>query len=95
LTSVYLQEEIPAEVIAESIALAQRQQEKERAESTSSELALSENPEAEQSTAVPATEEQAEQSASGPVEQAELLVLVPETVVSMPTAAPEVVVLYK
>ncbi|CAL9012728.1 unnamed protein product [Prunus brigantina] len=47
--------------------------------------------ELERSTAVPVTEEQAEQSASGPVEQAELLVLVPETVVSMATAAPEVV----
>ncbi|CAL9001804.1 unnamed protein product, partial [Prunus brigantina] len=85
-------EEIPAEVIAESIALAQEQQEKTRAELTSSELALFENPEAEQSTAAPATEEQAEHSASEPVEQAELPVLVSETVANMATAAPGVMV---
>ncbi|CAL9028990.1 unnamed protein product, partial [Prunus brigantina] len=48
------QEEIPAEVIAESIALAQKQQEETKAELTSSELALFENPEAEQSTTSPA-----------------------------------------
>ncbi|CAL9028695.1 unnamed protein product [Prunus brigantina] len=86
------EEEIPAEVIAESIALAQKQQEETKAELTSSELALFENPEAEQSTTSPATEEQAEQPASEPVEQAELPILVPEAVVNIATAAPEVVV---
>ncbi|CAL9020232.1 unnamed protein product [Prunus brigantina] len=79
------EEEIPAEVIAESIVLAQKQREDTRAVLTSSEA------EAEQSTAAPATEEQAEQSASEPVEQAELPVLVPETVVNMATSASEVV----
>ncbi|CAL9016742.1 unnamed protein product [Prunus brigantina] len=58
------EEEIPAEVIAESIALAQKQQEETKAELTSSELALFENPEAEQSTTSPPIEEQAEQPAS-------------------------------
>ncbi|CAL9013694.1 unnamed protein product [Prunus brigantina] len=86
------EEEIPAEVIAESIALAQKQQEETKAELTSSELALFENPEAEQSTTSPATEEQTEQPASEPVEQEKLPILVPEAVVSMVTAAPEVVV---
>ncbi|CAL9018579.1 unnamed protein product [Prunus brigantina] len=54
---------IPTEVIAESIALAQKQQEDTRAGLTSSELALFEDPEAEHSTVVPAAEEQAGQSA--------------------------------
>ena len=80
-------------MIAESIALAQKQREDTRAVLTSSELALFEDPEAEQSTAAPATEEQAEQSASEPVEQAELPVLVPETVVNVATSASEVVVI--
>ncbi|CAL8119927.1 unnamed protein product [Prunus armeniaca] len=69
------EEEIPAEVIAESIDLAQKQQEQQediRAGLTSSELALFEDPGAEHSTAVPAAEEQTEQSTSEPVEQAEL-----------------------
>ncbi|CAL9012731.1 unnamed protein product, partial [Prunus brigantina] len=78
------EEEIPAEVIAESIALAQKQQEKTMVELTSSELALLEDPEAEHST-----EEQVEQSVSEPVEQAELLALVPEAVVKTAAAAPE------
>ncbi|CAL9018541.1 unnamed protein product [Prunus brigantina] len=86
------EEEIPAEVIAESIALAQKQQEKTRAELTSSELALFEDPEAEHSTAAPAANEQAEESASDIMEQTKLPILVPETVVDMATAAPEVVV---
>ncbi|CAL2228275.1 unnamed protein product [Prunus armeniaca] len=51
-------EEIPAEVIAESIALAQKQQETPMAELSSSELALFEDAEAEQSIAVPVSEEQ-------------------------------------
>ncbi|CAL9001659.1 unnamed protein product [Prunus brigantina] len=68
LREAFEEEEIPAEVIAESIALAQKQQEETKAELTSSELALFENPEAEQSTTSPATEEQAEQPASELVE---------------------------
>ncbi|CAL9021351.1 unnamed protein product, partial [Prunus brigantina] len=78
------EEEIPAEVIAESITLAQKQQEQQEdigAGLTSSELALFEDPEAKQSTAVPAAGE-----------QAELLVAVPEGVVKVATAAPEVMV---
>ncbi|CAL9017440.1 unnamed protein product [Prunus brigantina] len=47
----------------------EEEQEKTRAELTSSELAFFENPEAEQSTAAPATEERADQSASEPVDQ--------------------------
>ncbi|CAL8091253.1 unnamed protein product [Prunus armeniaca] len=65
------EEEIPAEVIAESIALAHKQQEQQEdigAGLTSSELALFEDPEAEQSTAVPTAGEQSKQSASEPVE---------------------------
>ncbi|CAL2238070.1 unnamed protein product [Prunus armeniaca] len=65
------EEEIHAEVIAESIALAQKEQEQQKdigAGLTSSELALFEDPEAEHSTAVPAAGEQSEQSASEPVE---------------------------
>ncbi|CAL2270666.1 unnamed protein product [Prunus armeniaca] len=61
-------EEILAEVIAESIALAQKQQEDTRAGLTSSELALFEDPEAEHSTAVPTAEEQAGQSISEPMD---------------------------
>ncbi|CAL2257639.1 unnamed protein product [Prunus armeniaca] len=75
------EEEIPAEVIVESIALAQKQQEKTRFE----------DPEAEHSTTAPAAEEQVGQSASEPVEQAKVPVLVPEAVVEMAAAAPEVV----
>ncbi|CAL8163069.1 unnamed protein product [Prunus armeniaca] len=85
------EEEIPAKVIAESITLAQKQQEKTRAELTSLELALFEDLEAEHSTTAPAAEEQAEQSASEPVEHVELPVLVLEAVVEMAAAAPEVV----
>ncbi|CAL9006453.1 unnamed protein product [Prunus brigantina] len=59
--------EIPAEVIAESIALAQKQQESSGAELTSSELALFEDAKPEHTTAVPASEEQAEQSALEPM----------------------------
>ncbi|CAL9025006.1 unnamed protein product [Prunus brigantina] len=83
------EEEIPAEVIAESIALAQKQQEKTRAELTSSELALFENPEAEQSTAAPATEERADQFASEPVDQT---MVVPEAGVEVDGSAPEVMI---
>ncbi|BBN69408.1 autoinhibited Ca2+-ATPase 11 [Prunus dulcis] len=71
-------DEIPAEVIAESIALAQKQQKGPSAELTSSELALFEDAEAEHSTAVPEAEDQMEPSASDPVDQAELTVVVPE-----------------
>ncbi|CAL2240402.1 unnamed protein product [Prunus armeniaca] len=69
------EKEIPAEVIAESIAFAHKQHEKHEdigAGLTSSELALFEDPWAKHSTAVPAAEEQTEQSASEPVKQAEL-----------------------
>ncbi|CAL2240296.1 unnamed protein product [Prunus armeniaca] len=61
------EEEIPAEVIAESIALAQKQQEDTRAGLTSSELALFEDPKAEHSTAaVVVPEAGAEVDASAP-----------------------------
>ncbi|BBH02596.1 autoinhibited Ca2+-ATPase 11 [Prunus dulcis] len=69
-------DEIPAEVIAESIALAQKHQKGPSAELTSSELALFEDAEAEHSTAVPEAEDQMEPSASDPVDQAELTVVV-------------------
>ncbi|CAL8076837.1 unnamed protein product [Prunus armeniaca] len=71
-------EEILADVIAESIVLAQKQQEDTRAGLTSSKLALFEDPEAEHSTAVPAAEEQA--------------VVVPEAKVEVAVSAPEVTV---
>ncbi|CAL9000806.1 unnamed protein product [Prunus brigantina] len=83
------EEEIPAEVIAESIALAQKQQEDTRAGLTSSELALFEDPEGEHSTAVPSAEERAGQSASEPVDQT---VVVPEAGVEVDGSAPEVMV---
>ncbi|CAL2277714.1 unnamed protein product [Prunus armeniaca] len=86
------EEEIPAEVIADSIALAQKHHESTRAELTSSELALFEDAEAEHSTAIPTTEEQAEQSASEPVEQVELPIAVPEAEVETVVAIPVVVV---
>ncbi|CAL8088857.1 unnamed protein product [Prunus armeniaca] len=81
------EEEIPAEVIAESIALAQKQQEDTRAGLTSSELTLFEHPEGEHSTAVPLAKEQAGQSASEHVEQA---VVIPEAGVEVDASAPEV-----
>ncbi|CAL9006533.1 unnamed protein product [Prunus brigantina] len=87
--SVEEEEEIPAEVIAESIALAQKQREDTRAVLTSSELALFDDPEAEQSTAAPATEEQAGQSASEPVEQT---VVIPEVGVEVDGSTPEVMI---
>ncbi|CAL8084744.1 unnamed protein product [Prunus armeniaca] len=49
-------EEIPAEIIAESIELAKKQQENQRAEPTSSELALFDDVDAEHSVAIPASE---------------------------------------
>ncbi|CAL9019676.1 unnamed protein product [Prunus brigantina] len=79
------EEEIPAEVIAESIALAQKQQEETKAELTSSELALFENPEAEQSTTSPQPRIRARGTA-------ELAYFSSEAVVNIATAAPEVVV---
>ncbi|BBH01894.1 autoinhibited Ca2+-ATPase 11 [Prunus dulcis] len=85
-------DEIPAEVIAESIALAQKQQKGPSAELTSSELALFEDAEAEHSTAVPEAEDQMEPSASDPVDQAELTVVVPEAEVGTTAAVPVVVV---
>ncbi|XP_020411150.1 uncharacterized protein LOC109946780 [Prunus persica] len=86
------EEEIPAEVIAESIALAQRQQKNPRAELTSSELAFFKDIEAEHSAAVPASEERAEQSASEPMEQAELPVAVSEAGVEVVATVPDLVV---
>ncbi|VVA41671.1 PREDICTED: aminotransferase, partial [Prunus dulcis] len=86
------EEEIPAEVIAESIALAQKQQKGPGAELTSSELALFEDAEAEHSTAVPEAEDRVEPSISDPVDQAELTVVVPEAEVGTTAAAPVVVV---
>ncbi|CAL9030063.1 unnamed protein product [Prunus brigantina] len=83
------EEEIPAEVIAESIALAQKQREDTRASLTSSELALFEDPEGEHSTAVPSAEERAGQSASEPVDQT---VVVPEAGVEVDGSAPEVMI---
>ncbi|CAL2276294.1 unnamed protein product [Prunus armeniaca] len=83
------EEEIPTEVIAESIALAQKQQENTRAELTSLELTFFEDAEVEHSTAVSATEEQAEQSASEPVEQAEQMIAFPETVVKVAASVPD------
>ncbi|BBG93335.1 autoinhibited Ca2+-ATPase 11 [Prunus dulcis] len=85
-------DEIPAEVIAESIALAQKHQKGPSAELTSSELALFEDAEAEHSTAVPEAEDQMEPSASDPVDQAELTVVVPEAEVGTTAAVPVVVV---
>ncbi|XP_034198185.1 uncharacterized protein LOC117613720, partial [Prunus dulcis] len=85
-------DEIPAEVIAESIALAQKQQKGPSAELTSSELALFEDAEAEHSTAVPEAEDRMEPSASDPVDQAELTVVVPEAEVGTTAAVPVVVV---
>ncbi|CAL2230240.1 unnamed protein product [Prunus armeniaca] len=81
------EEEIPAEVIAESIALAQKQQEDARARLTSSELALFEDPEAEHSSVVLAAEEQARQSVLEPVDQA---MVVPEAGAKVDASAPEV-----
>ncbi|BBN67633.1 hypothetical protein Prudu_136S000500 [Prunus dulcis] len=86
------EDEIPAEVIAESIALAQKQQKGLGAELTSSELALFEDAEAEHSTAAPEAEDRVEPSVSDPVDQAELTVVVPEAEVGTTAAAPVVVV---
>ncbi|CAL8117907.1 unnamed protein product [Prunus armeniaca] len=86
------EEEIPAEVIAERIALARKQQEDIGAELTNSELALFDDPEAEHSNVVPAAEDQAEQSGSEPVEQAEQVVAAPETVVKVAAAVPSFMV---
>ncbi|CAL9000949.1 unnamed protein product [Prunus brigantina] len=71
-----------AKMLKKSIALAQKQQETQRAELTSSELALFEDAEAEHSIAV-----LAEQSVSEPVEQAELPVAAPEPEVEVAAAA--------
>ncbi|CAL9007800.1 unnamed protein product [Prunus brigantina] len=54
--------EIPAEVIAESIALAKQEEEAQRAEPTGSELALFDDVEAEHSAAAPELEVEAEYS---------------------------------
>ncbi|CAL2245406.1 unnamed protein product [Prunus armeniaca] len=80
------EEEIPAEVIAESIALARKQQEDIGTRLANSEVALFDDPEAEHSTAAPAAEDQAEQSGSKPGEQAEQVVPAPETVVEVAAA---------
>ncbi|CAL2270311.1 unnamed protein product [Prunus armeniaca] len=81
-------EEIPAEVIAESIALARKQQEDIGAGLTNSEVALFDDPEAEHSTAAPAAEDQVEQSGSEPGDQAEQVVPAPEIVAGMAAAVP-------
>ena len=81
-------------MIAESIALAQKQQKGPSAELTSSELALFEDAEAEHSIAAPEAEDQVEPSASDPVDQAELTVVVPEVEVETTAAAPVVVVIF-
>ncbi|CAL9028939.1 unnamed protein product, partial [Prunus brigantina] len=86
------EEEIPAEVIAESIALAQKQQEQQEglmAELTGSELALFEDVKAEHSTATPAAGVQAEVSVTESVDQA---IGVPEVGVVMSAAVPEAMV---
>ncbi|VVA41883.1 PREDICTED: LOC109946669, partial [Prunus dulcis] len=68
-----------------------KQQKGPSAELTSSELALFEDAEAEHSTAVPEAEDQMGPSASDPVDQAELTVVVPEAEVGTTAAAPVVV----
>ncbi|CAL8168355.1 unnamed protein product [Prunus armeniaca] len=64
-------EEIPVEVIAESIALAKQHQEAQRTEPTSSELALSDDVEAEHSVAVPEPEGEAKHPIVVPVLEVE------------------------
>ncbi|CAL8123394.1 unnamed protein product [Prunus armeniaca] len=86
--SVEEEEEIPAEVIAESIALARKQQEDIGAGLTNSEVALFDDPEAEHSTAAPAAEDQVEQSGSEPGDQAEQVVPAPEIVAGVAAAVP-------
>ena len=81
-------------MIAESIALAQKQQKGLSAELTSSALALFEDAEAEHSTAAPEAEDQVEPSASDPVDQAEITVVVPEAEVGTTAAAPAIVVIF-
>ncbi|CAL2267318.1 unnamed protein product [Prunus armeniaca] len=90
--SVEEEEEIPAEVIAESIALARKQQEDIGAGLTNSEVALFDDPEAEHSTAAPAAEDQVEQSGSEPGDQAEQVVPTPEIVAGVAAAVPGFVV---
>ena len=80
-------------MIAESIALAQKQQKGLGAELTSSEQALFEDAEAEHSTAAPEAEDRVEPSVSDPVDQAELTVVVPEAEIGTTAAAPVVVVI--
>ncbi|CAL2277221.1 unnamed protein product [Prunus armeniaca] len=65
------EEEIPAEIIAESIALAKQQQEAQGTELTNLELALFDDVEAEHSTAVPKPEVEAEHSIAIPVPEVE------------------------
>ncbi|CAL8152948.1 unnamed protein product [Prunus armeniaca] len=86
------EEEIPAEVIAESIALARKQQEDIGTGLTNSEVALFDDLKAEHSTAAPAAEDQAEQSGSEPGKQAEQVVPAPETVVEVAAAVPSFMV---
>ncbi|CAL2257128.1 unnamed protein product [Prunus armeniaca] len=82
-----VEQEKELEGVEEEEIPTKKQQEDIRAGLTSSELALFEDPEAEHSTAVPAAEEQAGQSASEPVDQA---VVVPEAGVGVAVSAPEV-----
>ena len=81
-------------MIAESIALAQKQQKGPSAELTSSELALFEDAEAEHSTAVLEAEDEVERSVSDPVDQAELSVVIPEDEGGTTAATPVVVLIF-
>ncbi|CAL8135424.1 unnamed protein product [Prunus armeniaca] len=82
------EEEIPAEVIAESIALAQKQQETPRAKLTSSELVLFEDAEEEHSTAV-----LAELLVAAPESEIEVAAAVLGLVVEVPRTARVLVVM--
>ncbi|CAL2256895.1 unnamed protein product [Prunus armeniaca] len=63
MSSILLQEEIPAEVIAESIELAKKQQEAQTAKPTSSKLVLFDDVETEHSVAIPAPKEEEDRTA--------------------------------
>ncbi|CAL8119074.1 unnamed protein product [Prunus armeniaca] len=86
------EEEIPAEVIAESIALAKQQQEAQKAKPISSKLALFDDVEAEHSAAAQMPMERLKPSILEPVEQANLLVAASEPEVEASAAVPRLVV---
>ncbi|CAL2229285.1 unnamed protein product [Prunus armeniaca] len=93
LRKAFEAEEIPAKVIAESISLAKQQEEEaQRAEPTSLELALFDDEEAEHSAAAQMPMEQSKLSILEPTEQADLLVAAPEPEVEASTAVPGLVV---